>query len=123
MDKYEFGGLEKGNPRASLFIRSSSGSQVPPGEFAIVYLAYTEGAREEIADQRLAAFKSRVETWSHEPGIRIPVAFLNRLFPRPLDEGRPDLIASTVLILSELYGESALLEDFPPTVFTFPPRD
>lgn len=99
----------------------AAANQVPQGEFAIIYLAYTEGAREEVADQRLAAFEERISAWAHEPEIRLPIAFVNRLYPRALGEGRPDLIESTVLMRSQLYGEPRLFEDFPSNVFTISP--
>lgn len=106
---------------APVHLFGAAASQVPPGEFAIVYLAYTEGARETIADLRLGAFQSRIKTWAHSAEIRLPISFLNRLYPRTLDDGRPDLIESTVSMISEAYGEAALLEDFPAAVFTVPP--
>jgi len=46
----------------------------------IVYVAYAEGAREEIADHRLKAFEERIESWGHSGDIRIPISFLNRLY-------------------------------------------
>ena len=37
--------------------------QIPPGEFGVIYVAYCEGAREEVADLRLSAYIERIRTW------------------------------------------------------------
>jgi hypothetical protein len=106
---------------APVHLFGAAASQVPPGEFAIVYVAYTEGAREEVADQRLAAFAERIKAWAHAAEIRLPISFVNRLLPRALDDGRPDLIENAILMRSEEYGELALFEEFPANVFTASP--
>jgi hypothetical protein len=96
-------------------------NQIPPGEYAVIYLAYHEGARAEIADRRIQNFLDRMPDWYHPNSIRIPISFLVRLYPRPLDQGTPDLIESTVRLCSGLYGEPTLFEDFPNSVFTRTP--
>ena len=83
-----------------------------------MYVAYLEEAREDVADLRVHAFLERIEAWEHAGNIRIPIAFLSRLYPRPLDHGQPDLIESTIRLYSEAYGHSALFEQFPTTIFT-----
>lgn len=95
--------------------------QIPPGEFGIIYLAYHEGARAEIADRRVQQFFSRMSEWEHAASIRIPISFLVRLYPRPLEDGRPDLIESTLRLHSDTYGEPRLFEDFPTSIFTISP--
>lgn len=95
--------------------------QIPPGEFGIIYLAYHEGARAEIADRRVQQFFSRMTEWEHAASIRIPISFLVRLYPRPLEDGRPDLIESTLRLYSGAYGEPRLFEDFPSSIFTIAP--
>jgi hypothetical protein len=95
-------------------------NQIPPGEFGIIYVAYQEGTRAEIADLRTEAFLARVRDWSHPASIRIPIAFLTRLYPRTLDHGEADLIENTVRLCSAEYGEPLLFEDFPTTVFRSP---
>jgi hypothetical protein len=96
-------------------------NQIPAGEFGIIYLAYHEGARAEIADRRVERFLERMHTWDHAASIRIPISFLMRLYPRPLRDGQPDLIESTVRLCSSDYGEPRLFEDFPNSVFTNKP--
>lgn len=96
-------------------------NQIPSGEFGIIYLAYHEGARAEIADRRIQQFLNRMPEWEHAASIRIPISFLVRLYPRPLEHGQPDLIESTVRLCSGAYGEPKLFEDFPNSVFTKSP--
>jgi len=98
--------------------------QITPGEFGIVYLAYHEGARAEIADRRVDVFLSAMkDEWHHSASIRIPISFLIRLYPRAIKDGLPDLIESTVQLYAGAYCDGTLAEDFPATVFTNSLRD
>ena len=56
-------------------------NQIPPGEFAVVYVAYQEGARAEIADRRVETFTNKMKEWEHSANIRVPVAFLTVYTP------------------------------------------
>jgi hypothetical protein len=97
-------------------------NQITPGEFAIVYLAYHEGARAEIADRRVLGFLQKTkEEWYHAASIRVPISFLIRLYPRPLNHGQPDLIESTIPLYSASYGDRQLFEKFPANIFTMSP--
>jgi hypothetical protein len=96
-------------------------NQITPGEFAIIYVAYHEGARAAVADERLERFFNRVSKWEHAASIRIPISFLIRLYPRSLDHGVPDLIESTIRLCSDAYGDPRLFEDFPNSIFTMTP--
>jgi hypothetical protein len=82
-------------------------------------VAYQEGTRAQIADLRTESFVERIREWSHSGSIRIPIAFLTRLYPRALDDGKADLIENGVRLCSE-YGEPLLFEDFPTIVFSYP---
>jgi hypothetical protein len=93
--------------------------QIPSGEFGVVYVAYCEGAREEVADLRVNAFMERIGTWEHAGNIRIPISFLCRLYPRPLAHGAPDLIESTIQLRGGI-DEAVLFKEFPTTIFTRP---
>lgn len=95
-------------------------TQIPPGEFGVLYVAYLEGARSEIADRRTSEYIKRISDWEHSADIRVPISFLVRLYPRVLGAGNPDLIESTIRLLSAAYGEKALFKQFPGTVFTSP---
>jgi hypothetical protein len=94
--------------------------QVPPGSFGIIYVAYTEGGREAVADLRLQRFRDKLGDFAHDAGIRVPIMLINRLMPRPLSQGAPDLIESTVRVISEAYGAKELFSMFPGTIFTDP---
>ncbi len=97
-------------------------NQIPLGEFGIIYVAYHEGTREEIADLRTSAFVERLRDFYHPGKIRIPLSFLVRLYPRALNEGQPDLIESTIYFTGE-YADSALKSMFPSPVFTSAPHE
>lgn len=92
--------------------------QVPLGESGIIYVCYQEGTRPEVADNRTKYLEKELKAWYHQAGIRIPIAFITRLYPRPLAGGQPDLIESTLRVCSELYGEKIMFTDFPAAVFT-----
>jgi hypothetical protein len=93
-------------------------AQVYPGAVGLIYVAYVEGARAEAADLRLAAYRERLQEWDHAGDIRVPISALVRLYPRPLGEGNPDLIESTVRIVSKEYGDPSLFDDFPSSIYT-----
>ena len=100
---------------------SNAVGQIPPGEFGIIYVAYHEGTREELADRRVEAFTRRIASLEHAGNIRIPISYLCRLYPAPSHDGQPDFIESTIRLLSETYGERTLFDYFPETVFTVSP--
>jgi hypothetical protein len=95
--------------------------QIHPGEFGLIYIAYCEGAREEVSDLRVNAFMERIRTWEHAGNIGIPISFLCRLYPRPLAHGAPDLIESSIQLRSGL-DAAVLFKEFPTTIFTQPDR-
>jgi hypothetical protein len=70
----------------------------------------------------LAAYEERLKDWEHAGNIRIPISVLSRLYPRPIGEGNPDLIESGVQVVSGLYGDASLFDDFPTTIFTRSPN-
>lgn len=108
---------KRSRPPTSLF--NSASQQIPGGEFGIVYLAYNEGARKEIADERVAQIGQRLHEWEHEATFLIPATFVTRLYPRALDGGQPDLIESCVNYYSEpAGGGSWFFEAYPSRIFT-----
>jgi hypothetical protein len=68
--------------------------------------------------ERRQTFIDYMREWEHSAAIRIPISYLVRLYPRPLENGNPDLIESTVRLCSGEYGEPALFEEFPAAIFT-----
>ncbi len=95
----------------------SAVDQIPPGSFGAIYIAYVEGTRAEIADQRVHRYAERIKDWEHSGRIRVPISFLDRLYPRALGEGIPDLIDSGLRFCSS-FCDPSLLDDFPAAVFT-----
>lgn len=93
-------------------------NQISAGEVGLIYVCYQEGAREWIADHRTQSYITRMSKWHHSGGIRLPVNFLIRIYPRILGHGAPDLIENGVRFMSELYGDRVYFADFPTTVFT-----
>jgi hypothetical protein len=90
--------------------------QVPPGEIGFVYIAYPEGAREEIADARTKhVLETMADAW-HTWYIRVPVTVISRLYPRALHEGRPDLIENSLPGAAE--GQEHWLTKMPWMIFT-----
>ena len=93
-------------------------NQIPGGEVGIIYVCYQEGAREWLADRRTESFLRGISDWAHSGGIRLPVSFLIRIYPRVLGHGAPDLIENGVRFMSELYGDRVYFSHFPTNVFT-----
>lgn len=74
-------------------------SQIPVGEGGFLYLAYEEQHRNAIADRRTEHIIQLVTNWEvRKRGIRPLRIVINRLYPRPIHEGRPDLIESAIRI-------------------------
>ena len=90
--------------------------QVPDGEMGIIYLAYEETAREEVANARTRRIIGEMQAWGHRWGIVVPLIIVNRLYPRPLGVGQPDIIDSALPFAPKDVGNS-FLGDFPARVF------
>jgi hypothetical protein len=95
-------------------------NQIPAGEVGVIYVCYQERSRDCLADSRTESYISRMSEWLHSGAIRLPVTFLIRTYPRPLEHGTPDLIENGIQFMSELYGDQVYFADFPTTVFTLP---
>lgn len=105
--------------RAPVGLFSKALTQIPRGEFGLVYVAYTEGARPEIADNRTKALMDRIQDWEHDAGIRVPAAFLVRQYPLPTGHGNPDVIESTIKMLSEQGGGGDwIFQEYPAAIYT-----
>lgn len=103
--------------RAINALLSDAASQVPAGEIGIFYICYQEGASEDMADGRSVRLKSEVRDWYHRRGISIPAFFVNRLYPRALGHGAPDLIENVIQMKS--YGvHPSIFDLFPTCIFT-----
>lgn len=105
--------------RAPVNLFGKAVTQIPRGEFGLVYVAYTEGARPDIADNRTQAFLERIKDWEHDAGVRVPAAFLVRQYPLPNGHGNPDMIESTVRLLNEAGGgDDWIFREYPSAIFT-----
>jgi hypothetical protein len=105
--------------RAPVGLFSKAVTQIPRGEFGLIYVAYAEGARPDVADNRTQAFLDRIQDWEHDAGIRVPASFLVRQYPRPTGHGNPDLIESTVKFLNEEGGgDEWIFHEYPAAIFT-----
>ncbi|HVT06105.1 MAG TPA: hypothetical protein VHO67_01535 [Polyangia bacterium] len=94
-------------------------SQVPDGQMGVIYIAYLESNREELADARTKHIVGLKDTWYHRGGIAIPLLVVNRLYPRPLGQGQLDLIDSTLPFVSD---DRTIQTMLPSCIFTQPPR-
>lgn len=94
----------------------SACDQVPLGEMGIVYLCYQEGGRPEIANERTEAIIKQISGWWHRAGIVIPVIVLQRLYPRALSDGSPDLIENCVNLVSD-HADPEIVSRLPSLVF------
>lgn len=89
--------------------------QVPTAEMGFIYLCYREGARPEIADERTSFILNQFSDWKYKGAAKvIPVIYLQRLYPRILPGGGPDLIENTVRFVQGSKDNS--LADFLPSV-------
>lgn len=105
--------------RAPLSLFAKATTQIPPGEFGLVYVAYPEGARSDIADNRTRAYMERIHQWEHDGAIRIPATFLVRQFPLPTGHGNPDMVENTIRFLSEEGGgDDWIFREYPAAIFT-----
>jgi hypothetical protein len=105
--------------RAPVGLFAKALKQVPSGEFGLVYVAYPEGARSDVADNRTRAYMERINQWEHDGAIRIPATFLVRQFPLPTGHGNPDMVENTIRFLSEEGGgDEWIFREYPAAIFT-----
>jgi hypothetical protein len=91
--------LKKSRGITSLWGRAIQ--QLPTGELGFVYIAYPEGHRGEVADARTREILEACQRWKHRWSISVGATMVNRLYPRALSVGMPDLIESTIPIVAE----------------------
>jgi hypothetical protein len=94
---------------------ASAAQQIPAGEVGLIYIAYPEGQRGEVADARTRHIVAASADLWHRWSIRIPVTVIARLYARPLGAGVPDLIESALPGVSP--GEEHWLAQLPGRVF------
>ncbi|HEX3108308.1 MAG TPA: hypothetical protein VHU41_04370 [Thermoanaerobaculia bacterium] len=93
--------------------------QVPPGDMAFIYIAYPEFGRREAADARTQEIMDACGRWTYRWSRSIGTTVINRLYPRSLGAGAPDLIESAIPLAPE--GDRTIEDIVPSCVFTPPP--
>lgn len=106
--------LKKARGITSLWYRAMK--QIPPGEIGFIYIAYPEGARTKLADERTKHILETMPEIGHEWYVQVPITVISRLYPRALYEGRPDLIENVLPGVAP--GEEHWLMHLPHLVFT-----
>lgn len=90
--------------------------QIPDGEIGFIYIAYPEGARPAVADARTQHILTSMEKLWHRWSVRIPATVIDRLYPRPVGGGCPDLIESALAGAGK--GQELWLTKLPWLIFT-----
>jgi hypothetical protein len=93
--------------------------QIPAGDFGCIYIAYPEGNRSEVADARTRDVMEASKRWTHRWSVNIGLTIVNRLYPRAMGVGTPDLIESALPLTPD--GDPFLLGILPMCVFVPPP--
>jgi len=96
---------------------SSATGQVPVGGIGHVYIAYQDGARESVSQERIDFITTQMRETELRHPVHMPVVIVNRLLGRPMGHGAPDLIENTILY-ADSHGGEAWLEDLPARVYT-----
>jgi hypothetical protein len=94
--------------------------QVPPGDMAFIYISYPEVGRREAADARTQDIIDACGRWTYRWSRSIGTTVINRLYPRSLGTGAPDLIESAIPLAPE--GDHTIEDIVPCCVFTPSPQ-
>jgi hypothetical protein len=108
--------LKKSRGVTTLWGRATQ--QISGGDLGFVYIAYPEGGRSIVADARTREIREACSRWFHRWSILVGATLVNRLYPRALGIGMPDLIESTMPIVEE--HSEHLLGSMPSCVFVHP---
>jgi hypothetical protein len=95
--------------------------QIPDGELGFVYIAYTEGARPQLADARTRYIMDRCHEWYHRWSVMVPLTVINRVYPLSKGPGMPDLVENAIPMAAE--GDESYLATFPTLVFVPRPHN
>ena len=100
---------------------NSALAQIPHGETGLIYIAYQEGSRAELADARTRNLLENIShKWTHDWTKRIPLVVVSRLYARALGVGQPDLIENSIPAKPD-YADMVFMADFPTNAFAFKP--
>jgi len=93
-------------------------NQVPVGEIGCLYVGFEDSHRGALADLRTRRNIDRLPNFHHRKrGANIAHLLLNRLYPRALGDGKPDLVESCIPVSQ---GQADEWPDFLPTTVFVP---
>jgi hypothetical protein len=90
--------------------------QIPAGDMGFIYIAYSEVNRESVADARTREIMDASARWTHRWSISLGTTVINRLYPRAVGVGNPDIIESAMPIAPN--GDEYFVDLVPTCVFT-----
>jgi hypothetical protein len=85
-------------------------SQIPVGEFGVLFVSYEEGTHAGIADRRTSDIQKRLQDWSMQWGKLVPVIRVNRTYAGLQADGRPDFIENTIRFTSDRFDRELAAE-------------
>jgi hypothetical protein len=105
--------------RSVIRLISEAIEQVPAGEAACIYVGFEDTHRAEIADARTRLIREQIEALYHyRRAISLAMIVIDRIYPRPLADGQPDMIESAIPFAASDDTPYAL--DMPRLVFVPP---
>ena len=107
----------RARPLSSLFAKAVQ--QYPAGSVGITYLAYEDGGRPDVSDERVRFILAGMKETELRRPVHLPAVFVNRLVARLFDHGAPDVVENA-LQLADSHGGEAWIDEFPSTVYTKP---
>jgi hypothetical protein len=92
--------------------------QIPAGDMGFIYIAYSEVNRNGVADARTREIMDATARWTHRWSISLGTTVINRLYPRAVGVGNPDIIESAMPLSPN--GDEFFVDLVPTCVFTHP---
>ena len=95
-------------------------NQIPTGESGFIYLAYEEGHRPQLADERTDTLCDlATNIYFKRRAITVPMTIISRLIPNIISGGSPDLIENAILLVEgDRDNHAFFTSKFPTRVFT-----
>jgi hypothetical protein len=95
---------------------SEAANQIPVGEAGCLYVGFEDSHRSALADIRTRRIIEKLPNfWHRKRGAAIQFLLVTRLYPRPIGDGRPDMVESCVP--ASVQGVETWLDLMPTTVF------
>jgi len=91
--------------------------QIPTGEAGFIYVAFEDSLRPSVADRRTHRIIELADTLYFKQRHAVPMRIVvNRVYPQPIEDGRPDLIESSIPLSVE--PDDTLSSFLPTCVYT-----